>query len=64
MPRKLFIQEFPGNETNPDWIVGQSKQRRKYAEKLKGMITEIQVEQEKYLEIEKRYRMSILQLMR
>ena len=62
MPRKLFIQEFPGNETNPDWIVGQSKQRRKYAEKLKGMITEIQVEQEKYLDIEKRYRMSILQL--
>ena len=62
MPRKLFIQEFPGNETNPDWIVGQSKQRRKYAEKLKGMITEIQVEQEKYLEIEKRYHMSILQL--
>ena len=62
MPRKLFIQEFPGNETNPDWIVGQSKQRRKYAEKLKGMITEIQVEQEKYLDIEKRYRMSIIQL--
>ena len=62
MPRKLFIQEFPGNETNPDWIVGQSKQRRKYAEKLKGMITEIQVEQEKYLEIEKRYHMSSLQL--
>ena len=62
MPRKLFIQEFPGNETNPDWIVGQSKQRRKYAEKLKGMITEIQVEQEKNLEIEKRYHMSILQL--
>ena len=62
MPRKLFIQEFPGNETNPDWIVGQSKQRRKYAEKLKGMITEIQVEQEKYLDIEKRYRMSIPQL--
>ena len=62
MPRKLFIQEFPGNETNPDWIVGQSKQRRKYAEKLKGMTTEIQVEQEKYLEIEKRYHMSIPQL--
>ena len=62
MPRKLFIQEFPGNETNPDWIVGQRKQRRKYAEKLKGMITEIQVEQEKYLEIEKRYHMSIPQL--
>ena len=62
MPRKAFIQEFPGNETNLDWIVGQSKQRRKYAEKLKGMITEIQVEQEKYLEIEKRYHMSIPQL--
>uniref|UniRef100_UPI00261BC992 sigma-70 family RNA polymerase sigma factor n=1 Tax=uncultured Cardiobacterium sp. TaxID=417619 RepID=UPI00261BC992 len=62
MPRKTFIQEFPGNETNPDWIVGHSKQRRKYAEKLKGMITEIQVEQEKYLDIEKRYRMSIPQL--
>ena len=62
MPRKTFVQEFPGNETNPDWIVAQSKQRRKYAEKLKPLITEIQVEQEKYLDIEKRYRMSISQL--
>ncbi|MDO4643824.1 MAG: RNA polymerase sigma factor RpoD [Cardiobacteriaceae bacterium] len=62
MPRKLFIQEFPGNETNLDWIVAQSKQRRKFSEKLKGMITEIQVEQEKFLEIEKQYRMSIIQL--
>ena len=62
MPRKTFVQEFPGNETNPDWIVAQSKQRRKYAEKLKPLITEIQVEQEKYLDIEKRYRMSIVQL--
>ena len=62
MPRKTFVQEFPGNETNPDWIVAQSKQRRKYAEKLKPLITEIQVEQEKYLDIEKRYRMSIIQL--
>ncbi|WP_298644067.1 RNA polymerase sigma factor RpoD [uncultured Cardiobacterium sp.] len=62
MPRKTFVQEFPGNETNPDWIVAQSKQRRKYAEKLKPLITEIQVEQEKYLDIEKRYRMSIIRL--
>ena len=62
MPRKTFVQEFPGNETNPDWIVAQSKQRRKYAEKLQPLITEIQVEQEKYLDIEKRYRMSIIRL--
>lgn len=62
MPRKTFVQEFPGHETDLEWIVGQSKQRRKYAEKLRGMLDEIRTEQEKYLVLEKRYSMSISEI--
>lgn len=59
MPRKSFVKDFPGQETDLDWVVRQSKQRRKYAERLKTMIVEVQAEQEKLLEIEQRYGMSI-----
>lgn len=59
MPRKSFVKDFPGQETDLDWVVRQSKQRRKYAEKLKTMIVEVQAEQEKLLEIEQRYGMTV-----
>lgn len=59
MPRKSFVKDFPGQETDLDWVVRQSKQRRKYAEKLKHMIVDIQTEQEKLLAIEQRYGMTI-----
>ncbi len=62
MPRKLFVTNFPGNETNLDWVVQQSKQRRKFAEKLKTIIVEVQTEQEKFLDIEKRYGMNIARI--
>nr|WP_198923911.1 RNA polymerase sigma factor region1.1 domain-containing protein [Rappaport israeli] len=29
MPRKSFVNEFPGNETDLDWVLRQSKQKRK-----------------------------------
>lgn len=62
MPRKTFVQEFVGNETNLNWIVAQSKHKRKYAERLKTMLVEIHAEQEKFFDIEKRYGMSVGQI--
>ena len=62
MPRKSFVKEFPGFETDMDWVVAQSKQRRKYAEKLKTLITEVHAEQEKFLDLEKRYGMPVTEI--
>lgn len=62
MPRKVFISSFPGNETNLEWAVEQSKVRRKYAEKLRGLIDEVQAEQQKFLDLEKTYGMPVTQI--
>ncbi len=62
MPRKSFVRDFPGNETNLEWVVEQSKQRRKYAERLQGMIEEVQAEQRKFHDLEKRYSMPVGQI--
>ncbi|KNZ39023.1 RNA polymerase subunit sigma-70, partial [Dichelobacter nodosus] len=62
MPRKSFISDFPGHETDLEWVVKQSTLRRKYAEKLKLMIEDVQAEQQKFLEVEKTYGMSIQQI--
>ncbi|SUO93513.1 RNA polymerase sigma factor RpoD [Suttonella ornithocola] len=62
MPRKSFVNDFPGNETDLEWVVGQSKQKRKYAERLKGMIEEVQAEQSKFLDVEQAYGMTVAQI--
>ena len=62
MPRKSFVNHFPGQETNLEWVVAQSKLRRKYAQKLKNLIEEVQAEQQKFLDIERSYAMSIHQI--
>lgn len=36
MPRKTFIKEFPGNETNEDWIPNIVKKKRDYSDALRG----------------------------
>src|SRR5690606_35789597 len=35
MPRKTFVKEFPGNETNENWIADVIKKKRDYSEALK-----------------------------
>lgn len=62
MPRKHFVDNFPGNETNLEWVVNQSKQRRKFAERLRTMIDQVQSEQNNFFAIEKEYSMTIEQL--
>ncbi len=47
MPRKEFINTFPGNETNFKWIKSVLKSKPAYTEKLKGREDEIVKVQEK-----------------
>lgn len=52
MPRKTFIKEFPGNETNPEWIPTIVKKKRDYSDALRGLTDEIVAVQQKLAEIE------------
>jgi RNA polymerase primary sigma factor len=52
MPRKTFIKEFPGNESNDEWISGIIAKKRDYSEALKNYEPEITRAQRKLLQIE------------
>jgi len=41
MPRKTFVKEFPGNETNPTWIISIIDKDRVYSPKLEEVKEEI-----------------------
>ena len=52
MPRKTFIKEFPGNETNVGWIPGIIKKKRDYSDALRGMADDIAKIQQRLADIE------------
>ncbi|MBB3167069.1 RNA polymerase sigma factor RpoD [Simiduia aestuariiviva] len=52
MPRKTFIKEFPGQETNENWAAEIIKKKRDYAEALKAIEPEIVRSQRKLQQIE------------
>ncbi len=41
MPRKTFIKEFPGNETNEDWVPSIVKKKRDYSDSLRALTDDI-----------------------
>jgi RNA polymerase primary sigma factor len=47
MPRKTFIKEFPGNETDAEWIPGIIAKKREYSENLAEFKEEIMRSQRK-----------------
>ncbi|MEO0442524.1 MAG: RNA polymerase sigma factor RpoD [Pseudomonadota bacterium] len=51
MPRKTFIKEFPGNETNEDWIPDVVKKKRDYSDTLRHLQEEILRSQRKLIQI-------------
>jgi RNA polymerase primary sigma factor len=51
MPRKTFIKEFPGNETNEDWIPDVIKKKRDYSDALRPYQEEILRSQRKLIQI-------------
>ncbi len=58
-PRKNFIQSFPGNEANLDWLAGYAKKHPAQAESLLAYELEIQRAQKKLAELEERSHLSI-----
>ncbi len=52
MPRKNFIKEFPGNETNLEWIASATKKKKDYTEALKAVGEVVIASQTKLKEIE------------
>jgi len=52
MPRKEFIECFPGNETNDKWAANLSRRRQPYASAIKGMLDSITRIQRKLAAIE------------
>ncbi|MDQ2076271.1 RNA polymerase sigma factor RpoD [Marinimicrobium sp. ABcell2] len=52
MPRKTFMREFPGNETNDSWIPDVIKKKRDYSDALKPVEEDITRAQRKLLQLE------------
>ncbi|MFO1368722.1 MAG: RNA polymerase sigma factor RpoD [Marinagarivorans sp.] len=52
MPRKNFIKEFPGNETNIEWIANATKKKKDYTDALRGVAETVIASQNKLKEIE------------
>ena len=53
MPRKEFIQSYPGNEANPDWGIKISKMRKPWAKVIKENIDEVTRQHNKLAKLEK-----------
>jgi len=53
MPRKEFIQSYPGNEANPDWGIKISKMRNPWAKTIKENIDEVTRQHNKLAKLEK-----------
>jgi RNA polymerase primary sigma factor len=53
MPRKLFIETFPDNETNSEWIEQQLSSGEPYAQRLAEVASDIRRAQRKLQEVER-----------
>jgi len=53
MPRKEFIQSYPGNEANPDWGIKIAKMRKPWAKVIKENIDEVTRQHNKLAKLEK-----------
>ncbi len=52
MPRKVFIESFPNNETNPDWLTAQIDSGEPYAARLAVLAPDIRRAQRKLQDLE------------
>ncbi|TVP78474.1 sigma-70 family RNA polymerase sigma factor, partial [Thioalkalivibrio sp.] len=62
MPRKIFIDSFPKNETNLDWIAEAQKARGKYTDQLALVADDVVRLQKKLREIERQANLSIAEI--
>ncbi len=62
MDRKTFIEEFPGNETNVEWIEAQIKTKKAFAKGLEANREEVLRAQRKLLSIEEELDLGIAEI--
>ncbi|MBR6000138.1 MAG: RNA polymerase sigma factor RpoD, partial [Oxalobacter sp.] len=62
VPRQYFISEFPGNETNPDWVDGEIESGQPYSPLLRRNRPVINEHQRKLIEIEEAVGMPLADL--
>ncbi|BBM00883.1 RNA polymerase sigma factor RpoD [Microbulbifer sp. GL-2] len=62
MPRKTFIKEFPGNETNEDWIPAIIKKKRDYSDALRHVVEDIVRAQRKLAQCQERSGLDVGQI--
>ena len=53
MPRKVFIETFPDNETNPEWLEQQLASGKPYAARLEAVAGEVRRAQRKLQDVER-----------
>jgi RNA polymerase primary sigma factor len=62
MPRKEFVESFPGNETNDKWALNLSRRKQPYAPAIKNLLDDIIRVQEKLASVEEASGLSITQI--
>ena len=62
MSRKVFLKSFPGNETNPDWVPDLIEGGAGDPDRLRAYAGEIQLTQERLLQVESRAGLPITDL--
>ncbi|MBL4781197.1 MAG: RNA polymerase sigma factor RpoD [Porticoccaceae bacterium] len=62
MPRKEFVESFPGNETNDKWAANLSRRKQPYATAIKDRLDDITRVQKKLSNLEKTSGLSIAQI--
>ncbi|MBU2708017.1 RNA polymerase sigma factor RpoD [Zooshikella marina] len=62
MPRKNFLKEFPGNETNQEWAPELIARNEKYSPVLAEQLEDIQRAQRKLAAIEEKFQLSIQEI--
>jgi len=62
MPRKEFVESFPGNETNDKWAANLSRRKQAYAPAIKNLLDDITRVQKKLASIEEASGLTITQI--
>lgn len=62
MPRKDFIQSFPGNETNPDWFDSLAASKQGWAEKIAQNLGDLKRSQRRLIQIENEVGISLAEI--
>ncbi|WP_338468739.1 RNA polymerase sigma factor RpoD [Azotobacter vinelandii] len=62
MPRADFLRQFPGNETDQDWVDLLAKGKAKYAEALGNLADDIKQCQQKLIDLEQKVGLTIAEI--